>query len=121
MRAEMETGRLRADVLAADGITADEWTVAQRHWLGRMGAQLERGRFDLTNIYTQAFLARQRELAAQPTAPTTSPPPAATPTRTPPPDPRIGPEPCTARPTYLIVMDASSSKPPVSWADYAVR
>jgi hypothetical protein len=33
MRAEMETGRLRDDVLAVAGITADEWMVAQRQWL----------------------------------------------------------------------------------------
>lgn len=68
MRAEMDAGRLRDEVLARTGMTTDEWTDAQRGWLERMGTELERGRFELTNRYTQAFLDRQRvlETAAPP-------------------------------------------------------
>lgn len=62
MRAEMEVGKLREEVLARAGLTINEWTVAQREWLEKMGTELERGRFELTNRYTQAFLERQREL-----------------------------------------------------------
>lgn len=62
IRAEMESGRLRDEVLARAGLTVDLWTDAQRAWLERMGAELERGRFELTNRYTRAFLERQRAL-----------------------------------------------------------
>ena len=64
MRAEMDTGRLRDDVLTRAGVSADEWTVAQRGWLDRMGAELVIGRFELTNSYSKAFLERQRALQA---------------------------------------------------------
>jgi len=62
--AEMERGALRDQVLARAAITPDEWTVAQREWLARMGAEIERSRFELTNRYTQAFLDRPRAHAA---------------------------------------------------------
>ena len=64
MRAEMDTGRLRDEVLARAGVSADEWTLAQRTWLEKMGAELLIGRFELTNCYARAFLKRQRELEA---------------------------------------------------------
>ncbi|WP_437708772.1 hypothetical protein WMF45_31470 [Sorangium sp. So ce448] len=64
MRAQMEAGRLRDEVLARAGLTADEWTAAQREWLERMGAELERGCFELTNRYTQAFLDHLRVFVA---------------------------------------------------------
>lgn len=64
MRAQMEAGRLRDEVLARAGLTADEWTAAQREWLERMGAELERGCFELTNRYTQAFLEHLRAFVA---------------------------------------------------------
>jgi len=64
VRAEMEAGRLRDEVLARAGITVDAWTDMQRQWLEKMGAELELGRFELTNRYTQVFLERQRELRA---------------------------------------------------------
>ncbi|UQA55438.1 hypothetical protein [Polyangium aurulentum] len=72
MRAEMEVGRLRDEVLARADLTLDAWTAMQRQWLERMGAELERGRFELTNRYTQAFLERQRALQER-----SQPPPAA--------------------------------------------
>ncbi|WP_437972193.1 hypothetical protein WMF04_24135 [Sorangium sp. So ce260] len=83
MRAEMDTGMLRDEVLARTGLTIDDWVDTQQTWLERMGTELERGRFELTNRYTQAFLERQRALqaAAVPApAPATaaSPPPSAT-------------------------------------------
>lgn len=68
-RAEMEAGRLRDEVLVRIGLTIEEWTSAQREWLEKMGAELERGRFELTNRYTQAFLERQRALASAVTPP----------------------------------------------------
>lgn len=64
LRAEMEAGRLRDEVLSGAGISAEEWTVAQRAWLDRMGAELLTSRFELTNRYTQAFVERQRALKA---------------------------------------------------------
>jgi hypothetical protein len=72
IRAEMDAGKLRDEVLGRAGITTDEWSATQRSWLERMGTELERGRFELTNRYTQAFLERQRALQA-----TASPAPAA--------------------------------------------
>src|SRR5580700_598553 len=64
MRAEMEAGWLRDEVLARAGLTVDEWTEAQRAWLEKMGAEIDRGRFELTTRYSQAFLDRQRAIAA---------------------------------------------------------
>jgi hypothetical protein len=64
LRAEMDAGQRRDDVLARAGIGVDEWTVVQRDWLDKMGIDLERGRFELTNRYTRAFLERQRALTA---------------------------------------------------------
>ncbi|AUX43642.1 uncharacterized protein SOCE26_050940 [Sorangium cellulosum] len=83
MRAEMDTGMLRDEVLARTGLTIDDWIDTQQTWLERMGTELERGRFELTNRYTQAFLERQRALqaAAVPApvpAPASSPVPSAT-------------------------------------------
>ena len=64
LRAEMEAGHLRDSVLAGAGLGVDEWTRTQSEWLERMGADLERGRFELSNRYTEAFVERQRELTA---------------------------------------------------------
>ncbi len=64
LRAEMEGGRPRDEVLARAGVTVDDWMATQRTWLESMGAELDRGRFELTNRYTKAFLERQRELQA---------------------------------------------------------
>lgn len=64
LRAEMEGGRPRDEVLARAGVTIDDWMATQRTWLEGMGAELDRGRFELTNRYTKAFLERQRELQA---------------------------------------------------------
>ncbi|MDC3956960.1 hypothetical protein KEG38_24075 [Polyangium jinanense] len=63
IRAEMEAGKLRDEVLARAGVSMDAWTAEQRHWLQKMSAELERGRFELTNRYTQAFLDRQSALS----------------------------------------------------------
>lgn len=72
IRAEMDAGTLRDEALARAGLSIDEWTSVQRDWLEKMGADLERGRFELTNRYTQAFLDRQRELVA-PSRPAAAP------------------------------------------------
>jgi hypothetical protein len=63
MRAEMDAGVLRDEVLARSGLTAEEWSLTQREWLERMGSELERGRFELSRRYSQAFVVRQAELA----------------------------------------------------------
>jgi len=68
MRAEMDCGRRRDEVLARAGVGPDEWTAAQREWLDKMGAEIEIGRFALTNRYTAAFLERQRTFTVAPTA-----------------------------------------------------
>jgi hypothetical protein len=68
IRAEMEAGARRDEVLARLGISVDEWMAAQRAWLEGMGAEVARGRFDLSQRYAQAFLERQRALTA-PSAP----------------------------------------------------
>lgn len=64
MRAEMDSGQLRIDVLARAGVSVDEWVVSQGAWLDEMGTDLARGRFELTDRYTLAFLDRQRALKA---------------------------------------------------------
>ena len=64
LRAEMEAGQLRDEVLARAALSVEAWTAAQTEWLDRMGAEMERGRFELTNRYSHAFLERQRALHA---------------------------------------------------------
>ncbi|UQA63185.1 hypothetical protein [Polyangium aurulentum] len=64
IRAEMEAGRLRDEVLARAGVTMGAWVAEPRTWLQKMGAEFERGRFELTNRYTQAFFERQKALEA---------------------------------------------------------
>lgn len=84
IRAEMDAGKLRDEVLARTGISSDEWSATQRTWLERMGTELERGRFELTNRYTQAFLERQRALQATASpAPSAVAAPASSPTTAP--------------------------------------
>jgi hypothetical protein len=64
LRAEMESECRRDDVLARAGLTTAEWSEAQRAWLDKMGNELARSQFELTNRYSQAFLDRQRALRA---------------------------------------------------------
>src|SRR5262249_33381248 len=80
MRAEMDSGRQRDEVLTRAGVTADEWVAAQREWLAKMGAELELGRFELTNRYTHAFLDQRKLAVPAPVAVAEAPlPPAAAP------------------------------------------
>ncbi|MEZ4296125.1 MAG: hypothetical protein R3B70_14225 [Polyangiaceae bacterium] len=65
MRAEMEAGKLRDDVLARHDVGADAWTAAQRSFLSEMKEELTRGRFELSNRYTSAFLSRQVVVAGE--------------------------------------------------------
>ncbi|WP_437478024.1 hypothetical protein WME75_29460 [Sorangium sp. So ce1014] len=95
LRAQMEAGRLRDEVLARAGLTAEDWTAAQRDWLERMGEELDHGCFELTNRYTQAFLEHQRDIvAASPPAGTRPGPMPITP-------PRAAPAPRCSEPTGL--------------------
>ncbi|MGK3991992.1 hypothetical protein [Sorangium sp. So ce1024] len=87
MRARMEAGELRDEVLARAGLTVDEWMAAQRDWLERMATELEHGCFELTNRYTQAFLEQQRAILAA------SPPVSA---------PRVDPSPASAPPDPVL-------------------
>jgi len=64
MRAEMEAGQLRDAVLSRAGLGVEEWSAVQTEWLEKMSAEIERGRFELTSRYSQAFIARQRALRA---------------------------------------------------------
>jgi len=43
LRAEMDAGVLRDDVLARADLGLDEWTNVQNEWLEKMAAELERG------------------------------------------------------------------------------
>jgi hypothetical protein len=127
IRAEMEAGVPRDQALARAGLTVEAWTVAQREWLAGMGAEIARGRFDLTNRYTTAFLARQRAVpAAEPitlpaspsplprvVAPDPSPPPAPLPS---PPEraearPLPPPRPPPAKPTFLVAAESPAPPP----------
>jgi hypothetical protein len=38
VQAELEAGQLRDEVLARAGLSAEEWTAAQRTWLDKMGS-----------------------------------------------------------------------------------
>lgn len=67
IRAELEAGRLRDDVLARAGLTVDEWIAAQRGWLEQLARELKRSRFELTNRYSRVFLDHQRALTTSET------------------------------------------------------
>ena len=67
IRAELEAGRLRDDVLARAGLTVDEWIAAQRGWLEQLSRELKRDRFELTNRYSRLFLDHQRALTTSET------------------------------------------------------
>jgi hypothetical protein len=116
IRAEMEAGVRRDDVLARAGLSDEEWAAAQRTWLEEMGRELSLGRFDLTNRYTQAFVERQRALitpmAVVPVTPTAAPvrPPAASP-------PSIEAVPSYLSPGAAPVPPAPSSMPPARVAN----
>jgi hypothetical protein len=69
MRADMDAGKRRDEVLAFSGLSVDAWTTQQSSWLQKMGAELEGGRFELSNRYTRAFLERQDELRKRATPP----------------------------------------------------
>lgn len=103
IRAEMESGVLRDEALSRAGISIDEWTAAQRAWLESMGAEIERGRFELTHRYAQAFIERQRALST----PSATPLPAPTDTRIAAPAVEATPLTTEAKPTYLMA-EASS-------------
>lgn len=68
MRAEMEAGALRDDVLRRDDLDPDAWIEAQKGWLARMGEELGRGRFELTNRYGAAFMGHLRTIVVEPPA-----------------------------------------------------
>ncbi|APR88193.1 Fe-S oxidoreductase [Minicystis rosea] len=109
IRAEMEAGALRDDVLSRAGLSADAWTAAQRDWLESMGAEIARGRFELTHRYAQAFVERQRALAAArapaahaPSAPATASPPLE----------ESAPRPIEAKPTFLATGAAADTAIP---------
>ena len=101
LRAEMESGHLRDDVLVRVGLGVEEWTAAQTEWLEKMGAEIERGRFELTNRYSQAFLERQRALRALATAPIEAPR-APAPPRYPAPASPASPAVATETPSFLL-------------------
>lgn len=63
LRAEMDSARLRDEVLIQAGLTTEEWISIQREWLERMSKELVQNRFELTNRYTQAFMARRKLIA----------------------------------------------------------
>jgi hypothetical protein len=95
-------------VLARAGMTTEEWTDAQRVWLDRMGMDLERGRFELTNRYTHAVLERQRALsAASPPAAAAAPLP---PAKTPPASPIEAPPP----PDFAKAPPPPAASPPIA-------
>lgn len=108
LRAEIEAGRLRDDVLGRAGVSIDEWTAAQRQWLDRMGLELTRGRFELTNRYTAAFLDRQCALAVA-----SRPPPAKVAEPAAAPAPEVAPAPAPELPSFLAapMIQASPALP----------
>jgi hypothetical protein len=84
LRAEMEAGALRDEVLRREGLEPEVWIDAQRTWLAKMGDELDRGRFELTNRYGAAFMGNLPAAAGDPAAqepdaapPVTDPMPAA--------------------------------------------
>lgn len=64
--AELESGRLVGEVLGRAGLSVEEWSEAQEVWLDAMGRELELGRFELSNRYSEVFLRRQQALVTPP-------------------------------------------------------
>lgn len=63
MRAEIDAGMARDEVLSRHGQSVEDWLAVQTQFLQAMGAELEAGRMELTNRYTQRFVAHQSSLA----------------------------------------------------------
>jgi hypothetical protein len=105
LRAEMDGGSRRDDVLAREKLGADAWIEVQRAWLERMGAEIEHGRFELTNRYSKAFVARQAALT-----PAVMPAPAPVPLT--PAPPRAPSAPPTPPPAIVPTFLAASPMPP---------
>lgn len=99
IRAELEAGRLRDDVLTRSGLSADDWTAAQEAWLDRMGDELSLGRFELANRYARAFVDAQHALEK---AKAIAPPPAVEPPALAPAVIAPAPAPVEAVPSFLI-------------------
>ncbi|WP_437964704.1 hypothetical protein WMF04_34210 [Sorangium sp. So ce260] len=121
LRAQIEAGRLRDEVLARAGLTAEEWMAAQRDWLERMGEELEHGCFELTNRYTRAFLEHQRAIvaasppaSAAPVSPAPAPPPSAKAPPRPAPPGLAGTAPLPDMPALVASLPFTPSAPPGS-------
>ena len=62
LSAEIEAGAARDEVCAREGISVEAWTGAQEMWLARMAEETAAKRFELTNRYNAAFVARRLAL-----------------------------------------------------------
>ena len=60
LSADIESGAARDEVIAREGLSAEQWTRTQESWLGKMAEEASRKRFELTNRYNSAFVAQRR-------------------------------------------------------------
>lgn len=119
LRAEMDTGELRDDVLRRERLSPEAWVAAQKTWLEKMGGEIERGRFELTNRYSAAFVARQGSLSRAKPEPTAAVPSAALPaakTTSPaePAAPTAAPDRRAALPSYLQAAAEAAAAVPLA-------
>jgi hypothetical protein len=68
LSAELDAGTTREELCKREGISLEDWTRAQETWLARLADDTARKRFELTNRYNDAFVARRRALAHGPRA-----------------------------------------------------
>ncbi len=62
LSAELESGASKDALCAREGISVEALGAAQELWLGKMAEEAARKRFDLTNRYNAAFVAKRRAL-----------------------------------------------------------
>src|SRR5262245_59829505 len=63
LSAELESGVARDELCAREGVSADALGAAREAWLAKMADEVTQKRFELTNRYNKAFVARKRALS----------------------------------------------------------
>jgi hypothetical protein len=65
LSAEIDSGRLRDQVLQQAGITLDAWLIVQQFWLEQMASEARARTFETSRRFQQIYVTRRRALAAK--------------------------------------------------------
>ncbi len=65
IQAALDGSQAREAVLAASGLSVDDWEAERERWLARLAAEARRGRFGLHHHYLQLLGAQRKQVLAQ--------------------------------------------------------